>query len=266
MRAKARRGVHRRVYASVQKKSLRNMILRELVLNFGYSDKLKIAEVLADTMTGLFESYVRDRDKMEPYDLLWLGVDRSERPSHGKRMEDTLQGVVRVRLWREDELKALADGELSFKQVTALRVVRIAGEAAGEGVLLNPTDLSLIVGREVGTVRKVIREYEKERGEPVPIRSRVHDMGSHQTHKVMILKMHLEGLLTSEIARLTEHDPENVDRYIQNFRRVLDLAKRGMEERKICFITGMSKKVVREYLEFIEGNGLISKGSDEPEG
>jgi len=109
---------------------------------------------------------------MEPYDLLWLGVDRDERPSHGKRIEDTLQRVVRVRLWEDEELKALADGELSFKQVTALRVMRIAGEAA----------------------------------------------------------------------------------------------RRGMEERKICFITGMSKKVVREYLEFIEGNELISKGSNEPGG
>lgn len=266
MKAKARRGVHRRVYASIQKKSLRNMILRELVLNFGYSDKLKIAEVLVDTIMGLFDSYVRGGDKMEPYDLLWLGVDREERPSHGKRMEDTLQRVVRVRLWTEGELRMLAEGELSFKEVTGLRMIRIAREAAGEGVLLNPTDLGLIVGREVGTVRRVIREYEKEKGEPVPIRSRVHDMGSHQTHKGMIMKMHLEGLLTSEIARITGHDPENVDRYIQNFRRVMDLARRGMGERKICFITGMSKKVVREYLEFIEGNGLISKGSNEPEG
>jgi len=42
-----------------------------------------------------------------------------------------------------------------------------------------------------------------------------------------------------------------------------EAARRGMEERKICFITGMSKKVVREYLEFIEGNELISKGSNE---
>jgi len=47
---------------------------------------------------------------MEPYDLLWLGVDRDERPSHGKRIEDTLQRVVRVRLWEDEELKALADG------------------------------------------------------------------------------------------------------------------------------------------------------------
>ena len=45
---------------------------------------------------------------------------------------------------------------------------------------------------------------------------------------------------TSEIARMTNHDPYNVDRYLRDFERVYDMARDGASLNKICFLTGLS--------------------------
>jgi len=39
--------------------------------------------------------------------------------------------------------------------------------------------------------------------------------------------LYLQGYFTSEIARLTNHDPVNVDRYTDDFQRVLSFAGSG---------------------------------------
>ena len=166
-------------------------------------------------------------------------------------MKDTKQNSVILRLWTEEEIKKLSEGE-SFKEINKSRIIRLAKESAREDVLLNPTDLSLLTGIEVTRVRQIIREYEEADKEVVPVRSRIHDMGSHQTHKKIIIKLYLKGMSTGEIARMTEHNPENVDRYISSFKRVKELYKTGMNITKISFITGVSQRLVEEYLDILK--------------
>ena len=67
------------------------------------------------------------------------------------------------------------------------------------------------------------------------------------SHKKEIVGLHLQGFLTSDIARRTSHDPTNVERYIGSFERVLDFAKEGVSLPKICFYTGLGPRLVREY-------------------
>jgi hypothetical protein len=49
----------------------------------------------------------------------------------------------------------------------------------------------------------------------LPLRSRIHEMGLTSFHKKYLIFLYLQGYLTSEMARLTDHDAENVDRYIE---------------------------------------------------
>ena len=68
----------------------------------------------------------------------------------------------------------------------------------------------------------------------------------------------LKGLLTSEIARISNHDPVNVDRYIDDFERVLEFAKENAPIYKISFYTGMSERLIKEYLSIIKDHELVA--------
>jgi Protein of unknown function (DUF1670) len=71
----------------------------------------------------------------------------------------------------------------------------------------------------------------RKRGEILPIRGYVADMGSWPTHKAAIIRLYLDGLTTPEIASRTYHAKESVDRYIEGFERVRLLdAKHPREE------------------------------------
>lgn len=246
-----RRIIKKSIYSSMQQKNLKNIILRELILNYGYFDKVKIAERIAEDMVEIFERYAKGKEEVGLYEVLWAGIDRYATPQYGKSMKETKLKSVILKLWKEDEIKKLSEGE-SFKKINYERVIRLTKESAREESLLNPTDLSLLTGIEVTKVREIIREHEKKHKEVVPTRSRIHDMGPHQTHKKIIIKLHIKGMSTSEIAKMTEHNPENVDRYISSYKRVKELYKTGMNITKISFITGVSQRLVEEYIDILK--------------
>jgi hypothetical protein len=84
MNDKHRRLLTKALYGSIQQKSLENMIRRELVLNYGYDNKLAIAESLAARIMELFNEYAPDREQIKPFQVLWMAVDQYDPPAQGK--------------------------------------------------------------------------------------------------------------------------------------------------------------------------------------
>ena len=87
----AKRSYYKMVYGPSQEKTLHNLLKRELVINFGFENKLKIADVLIDSMLAIIEDYGRDVDKMQPYQILWPAVDKDDYPGYGKSMDKIKQ-------------------------------------------------------------------------------------------------------------------------------------------------------------------------------
>jgi hypothetical protein len=105
-------------------------------------------------------------------------------------------------------------------------------------------------------VNRCIHEHERETGEVVPRRATVHDMGPTITHKAAICrKVIMEGRSIEETARLTQHSPEAVGRYVQDYRRVLTCLKQGFSVQQSAYATGMSESLVREYQRLAEQFG-----------
>ena len=256
MTDRAKRLLHKSIFGVFQQKSLFNLLRRELVLNFGYDNKLAIADVLAQRMLELFEEYAPDREKLQPQQLVWLTVDASDPPAYGKTPADTGQRSIILDLWTRDEIEQLADGAKA-KALLPQRVARLCHQAYRQGGLLTATDFSLILGLSDATVRQSLRTWEETNKQLLPIRGTIHDLGSTINHKKEIVALYLKGCLTSEIARLTNHDPQNVDRYLSDFDRVYDMAKDGAPLHKIRFLTGLSSNLVEEYLKIINEHGLI---------
>jgi hypothetical protein len=257
MKEKHRRLRTKAVYGSIQQKSLENMIKRELVLNYGYDNKLAIAESLAARIMELFNTYAPDRDQIKPFQVLWMAVDQYDPPGQGKTIAETACKTVVVDLWTDEELQELADGRRK-SGLLPQRAARITKQALSQEAVFTQTDVALIMGVSVATVRKAIDQWQNETGEILPLRGTVHDIGMTFSHKRQIVQLHLQGHLTSEIARVTHHDPVNVDRYIQDFERVLEFARENAPIYKICFYTGMSERLVKEYLAIVKEQDLLS--------
>jgi hypothetical protein len=207
-------------------------------------------------MLNLFEEYAPDREKVQPQQIVWLAVDASDLPSYGKTLADTRQRTVILDLWKAEEMKELADG-IRPRTLLPQRVARLCQQAHQQGGLLTITDLSLILGASSSTVRHAMQTWEKAHGQLLPTRGTIHDLGSTISHKKQIVALHLQGYFPSEIARITNHDPHNVDRYLRDFERVYDMARDGASLNKICFLTGLSPHLVKEYLKLTREQGLI---------
>lgn len=253
--AQHRRAAAKSIYGSIQQKSLEAMIKRELVLNYGYSDKLKIAEVLAQTMVTIFENFAPEKERLKPFQILWMGIDRYDPPGQGKRIEDTAQRTVALTLWDNSELETLASG-VRQRELLPGRIARVTKEALAQDALLIQTDLALIFGCSVSIIRKAIDNWSKQTGEVLPLRGVIHDMGMTFSHKRQIVNLHLQGYFSSEIGKKTAHDPVNVDRYIQDFERVLEFAREESPIERIAFYTGLGHTLIKEYLEIIAEHSL----------
>jgi hypothetical protein len=244
------------IYKSLQQKTLQNMIIRELVINFGYDNQLAVADTLAKRVLEIVKEYSLENERVNPGQIAWPAVDINERPGRGKNMAMTKQKTVLLTLVSEEEVRQLSNGHKP-RELLPNVIARILLEAEEQGGVLAMNDVAAMMHCSTATVSKAREAWETKHGKILPTRGSLHDMGTTFTHKKQIVGLHLEGYFTSEIARMTNHDPVNVDRYIGDFQRVFLLAQDGQPLNKICFYTGLSKGLVTQYLDFIREKNLL---------
>lgn len=244
------------IYKSLQQKTLENMIIRELIINFGYDNQLAVADTLAKRVLEIVKEYSLEKERVNPGQIVWPAVDINERAGRGKNMAMTKQKTVLLTLVSEEEVRQLSNGHKSRELLPDV-IARILLEAEEQGGVLAMNDLAAMMHCSAATVTKAREAWETKHGKILPTRGSLHDMGTTFTHKKQIVGLHLEGYFTSEIARMTNHDPVNVDRYIDDFQRVFMLAQDGQPLNKICFYTGLSKGLVTQYLDFIREKNLL---------
>ena len=110
----------------------------------------------------------------------------------------------------------------------------------------------MLYGISSGTVSKIVREYMIKHETTVPTRGTIHDLGRTLTHKKIIIKLHLKGYQRPEIELRTKHSGKAIDRYIKDFKRVALLHRKKMNEGEISMSLGMSRGLVKEYMEIIK--------------
>jgi hypothetical protein len=83
----------------------------------------------------------------------------------------------------------------------------------------------------------------------------VHDIGRAITHKKIIVKHHLEGLLTLDIAKKTSHSEEACERHMKAFNKVRMLHVKKMDVNAIAKTLEMSPFLIKEYLDMQKEEG-----------
>jgi hypothetical protein len=237
------------VYGPLCQQTLEAVLKRELMTNFGFENMGVIADVLIQRFLAIIEEYAPGQSRLRPYQTLVLAVDKNEKFGYGKRMEQCKLVPVIVNLITPQELQELADG-VKLQELRPRIAARILKEVYDQGGVLPFSTVGLLTGLHSPTTvgGAVALFYEQNPDVVLPHSGTIFDMGRTLTHKRAAVLLKHQGLLTREIARRINHHPGAVDRYNNDDERVGQLWEEGKSAEMISFITGLSLKVVEEYI------------------
>lgn len=251
-------------YETASKKSLSSALGHFLKTNVPALSGDLICKPVVDKIIEMVNLYLPATEHLRPGQVLWYGVDQSETAGYGKKIEDCKITPVLVDLITEMDIEDCIQ-KVSKKERQKKVAVRLHKQAFEQGAVFSYGDSAAIMRLSAGTVGKYIREYEKETDITVPRRGNVHDLGPTLTHKKIICIKHLmEGKSIEVTARETNHSPEAVTRYTNDFRRIQICLREGWELGKISQATNLSKALTKQYIDIMEEYGKINDSeSDE---
>jgi Protein of unknown function (DUF1670) len=235
------------------KRTLPSLLIYKFLHEYGYDKGEVVAAAIVDDICAVVRNYFTKPDDLEPGQLMYWCPDATERARKGKTMAHTKLVAVRLSVVAQEDIDALVAGAPALER-REIRVRRLCHEAHDQGGVLSEVDLSLVTGYTDGGVSATIIRLRK-RGEILPIRGYVADMGSWPTHKAAIIRLYLEGLTTPDIASRTYHAKRSVDRYIEGFERVRLLAAKHPPE-ELPLLCAMTPNVVAQYLAILDEHQL----------
>jgi len=262
-----RRRTHEIIYRAQAQKTLENVLYQELVTNFGFEGMKGIAEPMIKRILDLIEEYDANHSLMRPGELLWLAMDKDQKFGYGKPTSLCKLKVVKLKLWTQEEQRRIVNGETE-RGMLADRAARLLKEAYAQGGVLSLVDVGLITGVSYRRVADLLRgSYrEKHPDEVLPMMGAIFDIGKATTHKATAVRLHLQGLLITEISKRMDHHPQRVQRYIDDFQRVAELLDNHVQPERITFITGLQTAVVKQYIELYQRSKQEAEQYPYPDG
>lgn len=211
-----------------------------------------ICQPVVNEVVKLVDEFYPNTTHMRPGQVLWYAVDKHETSGYGKRIENCAIKPVILNLISDQDIEdyiAKVPKRLRQRAVA----VRLHKEAYEQGAVMTYADTAAIMRLSPNTIGRYIRDFEKETNKIVPRRGNVHDMGPTLTHKRMICIKHLiEGKSVEQTCRETNHSPEAVTRYTNDFRRVQVCLEEAWPVDKISQATGMTQSLIQQYVDIME--------------
>ncbi|HUX75331.1 MAG TPA: DUF1670 domain-containing protein [Anaerolineae bacterium] len=247
-------------YYTATQRTFRQAIIHLLENEYKLVGSHRVIQMIADDIADLHAEYYRDATLVPPGHVVWRGtLDEGHKPPAGRRAEDEPTVTAVLSLITAEDIAELAQGCPKGKHARTWaherdvrRVVRLvkAGIASSTGrLLLSLADLSLLINRSIGTVQRCILDHFEQTGELLPIKGYVLDQGSSPTHKGVILRLYEQGVAPPDVARITDHSLEAVDRYIKDYERVKVLLGKGLSVTEISHAIGRGPRTVLQYHE-----------------
>ena len=261
-------------YRAATTRTFRQAIIHLLENEYRLIGSRKVIQLIADDIAQLQAEYFRAAERVPAGHLVWRGtLDEGRKVPAGRRAEDEPTVTAVLPLITAEDLAEMAQGcpkgkhgSIWAHERDVRRVVRLvkAGLDNPSGrLLLSLADLSLLINRSILTVRRCICRHYLQSGELLPLKGYVLDQGSNPTHKGQILRLYEQGGAPPDIARLTGHSLEGVDRYIKNYERVKVLLGKGLTLAEISQAVEQGQQTVLQYykiaLEFHPGLASASQ-------
>ena len=244
----AKRLCQKKIYGAVANKNIRAILRKELLTNFGFEHMFLMADVLIERVLQIVKEADVIAGHLEPFQTVVYGYDKHRKFRFARRPYQLNLRAARVHIITSDEIAQLTHGA-SLPRLRSEMAVRILKEAYDQDVILSFADVGLVMCQSPARISQLVRDYRQAHpGEFIPHCGTLLDMGGTITHKREAILLYLQGHLTSEIARKIQHNPEDVDRYIYDYQRVVELAQEGRTVAQISFLTNLRQHLVREHI------------------
>lgn len=249
-------------FEGVKKRSFRSGLMRLLEQEYKVIGSRRVLEMLADDVEALQTEYFPPQDRLKPGMVCWVTTKRTARkPSFGKRTEDYETVTVYLPLVTEEDVEKrvyVRDGDVNkhyerCKERDMATMVRLIRRTWDQGGMISQAELAVLMNRSLSTVRKYLAEYEAlHPEEALPLKGYLLDQGSRPTHKGIILTLYEQGTDPTDVARLTNHTLDAVDRYIKSYYRVKSLHGKGFDRHEIKQVTGLGLRTIEQYIRIAE--------------
>jgi hypothetical protein len=233
----------RQVQERLADKNLQALLVNHFKAQYHYSPAMAEA-ILRDTVftRTLLDPQTREDGQIIRY------LPRSTE-SAGKPLAQCELIAVRLTLYASDDQDCRArQGSQALRQ---RRIKRLADEAVAQGAAIAQEDLAYLLHCDRSTIVRDLVGMRAQ-GQRILTRGDFTDQGPGLSHKEVILKMRLLGVMPSEIGRRTSHALPCVETYIRDFLRIAYAYREGKPQGTICRITKLSKSLVGEYLELYD--------------
>ena len=223
----------------------------------------KIRDLFVTHIMDFIATYFPEKTQVSKGTLSWVGVDRTDRPSKEKPIEATKLRPILLPLITPEDITEVIEGTPARERLKK-RIARVLTCAYQGGVVLTYNEVALLFTRSRKYVAKLIREYEQQHRTVLPCRATIHDLGPKVSHKALICQNHvIEGKMTPEIAKETNHSPDAVDRYLLDDARYQFCRRKGMSIKEAAYSTGLSPKLAAEYEEIFQNLNKTSENRRE---
>jgi hypothetical protein len=243
-------------YEAAARKTFRSALCHLLQVEFPGLCGPAVTRLFADKINELYERFYPPRARLKWGQVCWIAVAADDPPARDKRIEDyrLIPLVLDLVTTQDiDETSATGQRERTRRQ----KIIRLFQQAYEQGAVLSCADVSLLLHLSIAAVTEAVREHEEQTGLSVPRRGTIHDMGRSVTHKAVICyKRLVENKPTSQVAQETFHSPEEVEYYVQCFRRIEMCRNSGMSPGEIVQATTHSLSLVEEYLALMKDFGF----------
>lgn len=207
-----------------------------------------VRETVARELVCLIDRQLPRREHLRPGQCVWNAVSAKTRPNAPNR---ELIPVI-LTLVDEGDIDQLVENG-SVAEVASNTIARMLREAYEQGALLTMRDIGLLMGRDNGRISTLRKNWEKTHGQILPHPGSLQDFGSCISHKVTtVRKVVYERKDPLQVARETRHSQRAVDRYLKDFYRVRTAYEHSHAIDFVCHTTGLSERLVREYVQIIE--------------
>jgi biotin operon repressor len=229
----------------LQAKSPEEAIIEQVSRDFRLAPFM--ARTLFEQMRKYFEEFYELKRDVGQMTTLALSGDVPP----GRPITESKRVAVTLTLDSPDDLEALHDGVAVLRQS---KVQRLTREAQDQGALLTQEDLARLLCTSLSTVKRDIAQLRAE-GVDVPTRGQMKDIGRGISHKGQIIQDWLASYTFSEIQKRRRHSISSIERYCLDFQRVVRLHERGLSVADIRVGTGLSDRLIKEYLALYEEAG-----------
>lgn len=235
-------------YATARERFIEPALMNFLKAEFPSLGGKRVRMLFVEELMNILDKFYYPRDKIKLGQMRWLALSKDTRPTSANQKFVP----VTLTLISKEDIEKYCNG-VNRKEIVQDIVARLLTEAYEQGGLLSMRDLSLIMCYDHSYLSELRQRYEKRKDTTLHFVGYDLDMGTAISHKTRILrKIFVDKKDPVQVARETDHSPDAVGRYCQEFNKVKWCVENGMGKEEMRIVTGMKAHLIAEYLKIME--------------